>query len=184
TGYAEREFADQTAASRCVIEVASLRTRRRLSPRPASASAKRRGIDCSRSSRCCSGEILCSKKSYQAWRLGKHIDRLLHDIVCSRREQGDSEAEQQHDLLRQLLEAENRDGRRRKFAARGFMDEYKTFFFTGHETTALALCWPLIFLALHPKWQSILREEVELVSVGRPFDSDVLSRLTKANKKN
>ncbi|KAG6485038.1 cytochrome P450 709B1-like [Zingiber officinale] len=129
------------------------------------------------------GEILCSKKSYQAWRLGKHIDRLPHDIVSSRREQGDSEAEQQHDLLRQLLEAENRDGRRRKFAARDFMDEYKTFFFTGHETTALALCWALILLALHQKWQSILREEVELVSVGRPFDSDVLSRLTKANKK-
>lgn len=61
------------------------------------------------------------------------------------------------------------------------MDEYKTFFFAGHETTALTLCWALPLLALHPEWQSILREEIERVSGGRPFDSDVLSKLTEAN---
>ncbi|KAG6533883.1 cytokinin hydroxylase-like [Zingiber officinale] len=126
------------------------------------------------------GHILCAKKAYDARRLGKDADRLLRDIIHSRRQKNsDSMPEQGHDLLGGLLEAGDRDGRGRKLTARALTDECKTFFFAGHETTALALSWALFLLALHPEWQSILREEIARVSGGGPFDSDMLSKLTK-----
>ncbi|GMI75521.1 cytochrome P450, family 715, subfamily A, polypeptide 1 [Hibiscus trionum] len=44
--------------------------------------------------------------------------------------------------------------------AREVVDECKTFFFGGHETTALALTWTLLLLAMHPDWQNQLRDEI------------------------
>lgn len=64
------------------------------------------------------------------------------------------------------------------------MDECKTFFFGGHETTALALSWTLLMLAAHPDWQDALREEVERElgnkdDQGQKLDAAALGRLTK-----
>jgi cytochrome P450 len=51
----------------------------------------------------------------------------------------------------------------RRLTTRELVDECKTFFFGGHETTtlALALSWTLLMLAAHPDRQDALREEVE-----------------------
>ncbi|KAJ9564459.1 hypothetical protein OSB04_000425 [Centaurea solstitialis] len=40
------------------------------------------------------------------------------------------------------------------------MDECKTFFFAGHETTALLLTWTIMLLASNPSWQDKVRAEV------------------------
>lgn len=59
------------------------------------------------------------------------------------------------------------------------MDECKTFFFAGHETTALLLTWTMMLLADNPTWQEKVRDEVREVfgSDGLP-SVDQLSKLT------
>lgn len=58
------------------------------------------------------------------------------------------------------------------------MDECKTFFFAGHETTALLLTWTIMLLASNPTWQDKVREEVKLVCNGGAPSVDHLSKLT------
>ncbi|WOK92788.1 cytokinin hydroxylase-like [Canna indica] len=129
------------------------------------------------------GKMLSAKKSYQAWKLGKEIDQLLFAIISSRKQEYDSNdggSTTHRDLLGLLL-AGNQDNAQleRKLTTRELVDECKTFFFGGHETTALALSWTLLLLALHPEWQTALRDELMQVSGGRSLDSTMLSRLTK-----
>jgi len=59
------------------------------------------------------------------------------------------------------------------------MDECKTFFFAGHETTALLLTWTTMLLADNPTWQEKVREEVREVFGRNGLPSvDQLSKLT------
>ncbi|KAK1366598.1 hypothetical protein POM88_042159 [Heracleum sosnowskyi] len=62
---------------------------------------------------------------------------------------------------------------------RELVDECKTFFFGGHETTALTLSWTLLLLAMHPEWQNQLREEIRQVVGGEVVDATKLAGLKK-----
>lgn len=123
--------------------------------------------------------LLHVRKTYDAWRLGRQIDALLMDIIHDarrRRRQG-------KDLLSLLL-AGTEEATDRRLTTRELVDECKTFFFGGHETTALALSWTLLMLAAHPDWQDALREEVERELgnkdvEGQKLDAAALGRLTK-----
>ncbi|XP_074579361.1 cytokinin hydroxylase-like [Curcuma longa] len=122
------------------------------------------------------GNLLIAAKSYAAWRLGKEIDRLIYAIVDARKREK-SQNDGRKDLLGLLLEQDQRE-----LTTRELVDECKTFFFGGHETTALALAWTMLLLALHPEWQAALREEVMDVigeTGAAALDSAVLSKLTK-----
>lgn len=57
------------------------------------------------------------------------------------------------------------------------MEECKTFFFAGHETTSNLLTWSVFLLSKHQDWQAKLREEVlREVGTGIP-DTDMLAKL-------
>jgi cytokinin trans-hydroxylase len=58
------------------------------------------------------------------------------------------------------------------------VDECKTFFFAGHDTSALLLTWALMLLATHPEWQDRARAEVARVCGDDPPSYDDLSKLT------
>jgi cytokinin trans-hydroxylase len=58
------------------------------------------------------------------------------------------------------------------------IDECKTFFFAGHDTSALLLTWTLMLLATHPEWQDKARAEVTQVCGDTPPSADHLSKLT------
>ncbi|XP_042458141.1 cytokinin hydroxylase-like [Zingiber officinale] len=122
------------------------------------------------------GDLFTAAKSYEAWRLGKEIDRLLYAIIDARKCQKSRNDGDQEDLLGLLLK------QGRELTTRELVDECKTFFFGGHETTALALTWTLLLLGLHPEWQSALRKEVMEVTgetETAALDSAALSKLTK-----
>ncbi|RLM60812.1 cytokinin hydroxylase-like [Panicum miliaceum] len=58
------------------------------------------------------------------------------------------------------------------------VDECKTFFFAGHETSALLLTWAIMLLATNPSWQDKARAEVASVCGDAPPTADHLPKLT------
>jgi cytokinin trans-hydroxylase len=64
------------------------------------------------------------------------------------------------------------------YDAQTMIDECKTFFFAGHETSALLLTWAIMLLATHPEWQDKARAEVAQVCGDAPPAADHLPKLT------
>ncbi|XP_044506863.1 cytokinin hydroxylase-like [Mangifera indica] len=113
------------------------------------------------------------------------VERLLMEIIQSRKdcvEIGRSSS-YGNDLLGMLL-----DEMQNKRSKNGFslnlqliMDECKTFFFAGHETTALLLTWTVMLLASNPSWQEKIRAEVKKVCNGETPSVDHLPKLALLN---
>ncbi|CAI8594116.1 unnamed protein product [Vicia faba] len=108
--------------------------------------------------------------------LKMEVERLLMEIIQSRKdcvEMGRSNS-YGNDLLGILLDEIQKSG---KLNLQLVMDECKTFFFAGHETTALLLTWTAMLLASNPSWQEKVRNEVkEIFNQGMP-SIDQLSKL-------
>ncbi|KAJ6761360.1 CYTOCHROME P450 FAMILY 72 PROTEIN [Salix purpurea] len=123
-------------------------------------------------------KLMCPGKTLEAKKLGKEIDAILLTIVRARKSSNDRCG--QKDLLGLLLQENGVDGRLGKMlTTRELVDECKTFFFGGHETTALALSWTLLLLARHPEWQNHLREEIRGVTGDKEIDFTKLAGLKK-----
>ncbi|KDP22268.1 hypothetical protein JCGZ_26099 [Jatropha curcas] len=124
-------------------------------------------------------KFFCPKQTLEAKNLGKEIDDLLLSIIADRKKSSNG-GYLQKNLLGLLLEENHEDGRLGKtLTSRELVDECKTFFFGGHETTALALSWTLLLLAIHPEWQNRLREEIKEVIGDKEIDFSMLSGLKK-----
>ncbi|CAN6465541.1 unnamed protein product [Victoria cruziana] len=107
------------------------------------------------------------------------IEKLLMQVIESRRdgvEIGRS-ATYGNGLLGLLLAQFENNNSKSSFTIQHLIDECKTFFFTGHETTALLLTWTVMLLACNPYWQEKAREEVLRVCQGSPSSADHLSKL-------
>jgi cytochrome P450 len=127
------------------------------------------------------GKYFNVKKNQEAKKLGKEIDKLLLTIVEARK--NSLKKNSQKDLLGLLLQENNNDGRLGKtLSSREVVDECKTFFFGGHETTALAITWTLMLLATHEDWQNQLREEIKEVVGNNELDITMLAGLKKVIK--
>ncbi|KAG5077866.1 hypothetical protein JHK82_056561 [Glycine max] len=125
------------------------------------------------------GKYFNVKKTLEAKKLGKEIDELLLSIIESRK--NSPKKNSQRDLLGLLLQGNHQvDGRSGKtLTSREVVDECKTFFFGGHETTALAITWTLLLLAMHEDWQNQLRDEIREVVGGDKLNITLLSGLKK-----
>ena len=62
------------------------------------------------------------------------------------------------------------------------MDECKTFFFAGQDTTSHLLTWTMFLLSRYPEWQEKLREEVLRECGDAVPNPDTVSKLKLVSK--
>ncbi|XP_031498213.1 cytokinin hydroxylase-like [Nymphaea colorata] len=120
-----------------------------------------------------------SRYNREIKRVKVEIEYLLMQIIERRRdgvEIGRS-ASYGNGLLGLLLEQVENKNSKSNFTIQHLIDECKTFFFTGHETTGLLLTWTVMLLACNPSWQEKAREEVLRVCQGSPPSADHLTKL-------
>ncbi|KAE9615633.1 hypothetical protein Lal_00017700 [Lupinus albus] len=108
--------------------------------------------------------------------LKKEVESVLMEIIESRKECveiGRSNC-YGNDLLGMLV----KEMMEKRLNMQIVMDECKTFFFAGHETSALLLTWTVMLLATNPIWQHKVRDEVQRVCHGGIPSLHHLSKLT------
>ncbi|MCO5598082.1 hypothetical protein L7F22_052173 [Adiantum nelumboides] len=110
------------------------------------------------------------------WTLRKQITTTLEGIV-KKRLSLPSDA-YGSDLLGLMLSALKEEGQKNlTMSLQEIIDECKTFYFAGHETTSSLLTWTVMLLANHSQWQERGREEVfSILGRGHP-DADSLNHL-------
>lgn len=86
-----------------------------------------------------------------------HLDRTINEII---KERIQSPVER-NDLLGMLLAARDDDGQPMNLPQ--LVDECKTMFLAGHETTALTMTWTMRILLKHPPVLQSLRNEIQRV---------------------
>ncbi|KAK3130757.1 hypothetical protein QOZ80_6BG0497690 [Eleusine coracana subsp. coracana] len=107
-----------------------------------------------------------TKKNRLSWSLDREIRRGLVTLIGRR---SDEAAEAQHDnkgnngggfrdLLSLMINAAG--GKKQAIPVADMLEECKTFFFAGKQTTTNLLTWATVLLAMHPEWQDRARREV------------------------
>nr|AYM55676.1 cytochrome P450 [Croton stellatopilosus] len=112
------------------------------------------------------------RKNYkEISRLEREIENLIWETVEERQRQSSVEK----DLMQLILEEAVNAG---KLSPKQFIvDNCKSLYFAGHDTTAISATWCLMLLALHPHWQSQIREELSQFCNNGLLDANSLSKL-------
>ena len=95
------------------------------------------------------------------------IDSVVLGLIRARQTARDSGEFPRGDLLDMLLDAEDTETGER-MTDQEVLDEVKTVFAAGHETTANALTWTWLSLSEHPEAGEKLKAELDAVLGGRP----------------
>uniref|UniRef100_A0A0D9X1X2 Cytochrome P450 n=1 Tax=Leersia perrieri TaxID=77586 RepID=A0A0D9X1X2_9ORYZ len=106
-----------------------------------------------------------TKRNLRVWSLDKTVRSTLTKIINNRLAGKEkSGSGYSDDLLGLMLEAsappEMGEKGHPMLSMDEIIDECKTFFFAGQETTSHLLTWTMFLLGTHPEWQEKLREEV------------------------
>ncbi|KAL6294893.1 hypothetical protein ACE6H2_003035 [Prunus campanulata] len=98
----------------------------------------------------------------RADKLEKGIRDTIAEIVKKRENKAmTGEADEfGSDFLGVLLKAHHDTNENQRISFDDIVDECKTFYFAGQETTNALLAWTVFLLALHPDWQEEARKEV------------------------
>ena len=99
--------------------------------------------------------FLPTKKNQRRHSLNQEIRSSLRKLI----ETNGRKCEDSKNLLGLMLSASKTDNGF-KMGIEEIIDECKTFYFAGKETTANLLTWATLLLALHQEWQHKARDEV------------------------
>lgn len=122
-----------------------------------------------------------TRRNINSWRLDKEIKKSLMKLIERRREKSSVNKEHQDscpkDLLGLMIQASNSS---KDVTVHDIVEECKSFFFAGKQTTSNLLTWTTVLLAMHPHWQVQAREEVLRVCGSRdiPTKDDVVKLKT------
>ncbi|XP_066377387.1 cytochrome P450 709B2-like [Miscanthus floridulus] len=124
-----------------------------------------------------------TKANVRRWQLERTVRGTLMAIIGERLAAAKEARGYGSDLLGLMLEAnaagDDGDKRQQAMTMDEIIDECKTFFFAGHDTTSHLLTWSMFLLGTHPEWQQRLREEVirECGGAEVPLRGDALNKL-------
>ena len=131
--------------------------------------------------------FLPTKRNMNSWKLDKEIKKSLVKLIDRRKENRWKENPEKcpKDLLGLMIEETVKKGEMSwcpssKITVQDIVEECKSFFFAGKQTTSNLLTWTTVLLAMHPQWQVRARDEVFRVCGARdtPTKDDVVKLKT------
>ncbi|XP_076912274.1 cytochrome P450 734A6-like [Bidens hawaiensis] len=105
-----------------------------------------------------------TKRNRTMWKLEKETTELVTKLI----EKNKNAKQISNTLLATLITPSKKDD---TLGLKEIVDECKTFYFAGKETTANLLTWACLLLGLHQEWQSKAREEVDRVCSQNAYPS-------------
>lgn len=102
---------------------------------------------------CCIYRYIPTKKNRLRWKLEKQTTELVRKLI----EKNKNMIQNTNTLLSSLMSPYKKDD---ILDLKEIVNECKTFYFAGKETTANLLTWAFLLLGLHQEWQNKAREEV------------------------
>jgi len=129
-------------------------------------------------------QYIPTRKNRYVWKIDRRLKEILNSIIQARLETKTTTGTHVgygNDLLGIMLAANQKElgGSQRNLSMTidEVMDECKTFFFAGQETTSTLLTWAVFLLAINPEWQEVLRKEVLSVCGTDIPDANMLSKM-------
>ncbi|KAL8136834.1 hypothetical protein V2J09_002835 [Rumex salicifolius] len=123
--------------------------------------------------------FLPTKGNMRSWKLDKEIRKSLVKLIEQRKAVMETETESEKeresgsgkDLLGLMIQAgikengvhkapDSDSDSRSSITVQDIVEECKSFFFAGKQTTSNLLTWTTVLLAMHPQWQALARDEV------------------------